>query len=372
MIVIAELAEKHSTRIERLKQFEYETLLFVFLLLRFAYKNINDIGGYFTAQPIFNMSDRMSITAGVILLLATIFVVAIWFGKLIKTNAAGFEKPFLYFIALFLACPATFPFLFDAADTGGGSQLLYPYAIFIFSVFITNKPVVKWLLPLICAAYYIPAAYSNEVIFEIMRKGAILYVPLILLCLFLNMMKPRLAPENKNQSINIKYSPAPLFILCLVSSTGSYIYTLFLQRPYYVSFFNFTERLDSSFIAGLLIAAPAVAAAFTVTRIAVKNRLAAGVTNVFIYAPILLFLFFKNNFTGLWIPFLLLSVYMFILYGIRYKNPAILAAATSVGLFFENHKFLFILTLMVTASLSDTSSPYLANTFETVFRNLPF
>ena len=371
MIVIAELAEKHSTRIEWFKQFEYEALLFVFLLLRFVFKNINDIVGYFTAQPVFNMSDSMSITAGVILLIATIFVVAKWFGKLIKTNAASFEKPFLYFIALFLACPATFPFLFDAAEAGG-SQLLYPYALFIFSVFITDKPVVKWLLPLVCAAYYIPAAYSGEVFFEILRKGAILYVPLILLFLFSNMMRTRLAPENKNQSIDIRSSPSLLFVFCLVASIGSYVYTLFINKPYYMNFYNFAQHLDGSFITGLLIAAPAAAAAFVVTRIAAKNKLATGVADVFIYAPILLFLFFRNNFTGLWIPFFLLSVYMFILSGLRYKNPAILAATTSVGLFFERHKFLFILTLMVTASLSDTSSPYLANAFQTVFRDLPF
>lgn len=350
---------------------EYAIILFIFLVLRFVFKNIPDLFEYFTAQPVFNLSGKSSIAVGSFVLLAVIAMLSSWFGKLIRINGTDSEKPLLYFIALFFACPASLPFLFNYFSASG-SLLLYPFALFIFSVFIAGKPVIKWFLPLICTAYFIPAAYSTEVFFLILRKSAVLYIPLLLMYLFLNLMWPGIEPGKKKYLIRVKSPEFVLFILCVIACTGSFINTLLLNKSYYESFFTASLHLDGGFIVGLVVAAPAAAAAFAVIRVAAKNKFHAVILNTFIYAPISLFLLFRGNYTSHWIPFVLLSAYMLVFYSIRQRSQIMLSAINSIGELLKKHSFVFIMILMATAALSDTSSPYMAVFAKSIFRNIPF
>jgi len=369
------MAENESGRSsfkERILRYEYELILFVFLLLRFVFKNILGFSTYFTKQTIFGLSDKLNIAIGSAVLLFVCIFLALMFGRLIRRNGEDYEKPLLILVALFFACPATLPFLF-AVKSASGTLLLYPFAVFALSIFLISKPFFKWLVPFICAFFFIPALYSSEIFFTALRKGAILYVPLILLYLYLEMMKSQIEPGSKQtKRINKKSAPAVLFILSSLVSIGSYIFTLSSGRSYYLPFFNSEQRLDGYLAVCFLIVAPALAALCAVLYFAIKNKFTMRIFDVFWRVPILLLLLFRSNYYGLWIPFLLLSLFLFVFYSFWQKNSAMLTSVRTVGDYCMEHKFAFYIILIAMASLSNVTSAYLSGTFQSIFDRLPY
>jgi len=363
---------KISVLKENIKHYEYEIILFVFLLLRFVFKNILNYKKYFNEKTIFGLSDKECIAIGTVILLAICVLLASVFGRLIRSSGENYEKSVLYLVALFLACPASLPFLFDI-NSLSGTQMLYPFALFVFSIFLIGKPFFKWLIPIICAAYFIPAVYTSEVFFEALHKGAILYVPLILLFVFLDMMKKHINPgsKKKKQSAHESNFSILYIISCLVSA-GSYILTLFRGRSYNEMFFGTGQKLNQYFLACILIVAPTLCGVCAVLYNALKNGYPKKIFQVFAIAPLLLLLISRSNYYGIWIPFLVISLFLIVFYSIWQKSPAILAATCTFGLFFEKHKFLLFFVIMTTASLSMVDSSYLSSSFQTVFENLPY
>jgi len=356
----------------RVKQFEYEIIILIFLLLRFVFKNILGFATYFTKQPIFGFNDKLSILIGTAVLFIICTFLAMIFGKLIRSNGAEYEKPILFFVAFFFACPASLPFLFNT-DSLTGTQMFYPFALFILSIFLISKPFVKWLVPLICAVYFVPAVFTNEIFFSVLRKGAILYVPLILLFLFLEMMKIQIEPGSKQKkTINMKSASSILFFVSLLISIASYIYTLTRGKSYYEDFYNNIQRLNGYFVVCLLIVTPALAAIGAVLYYAVKNKFSMPVFDIFWRAPIVLFILYRSNFYGLWIPFLIISLFLVVFFSIQKKNPAMLSAVRTVGDYLSAHLFLFYITLIAMASLSNVTSAYLSTLFQKIFEIVPY
>jgi uncharacterized membrane protein (DUF485 family) len=357
---------------ERVKKYEFELILLPFLLLRFVFKNILTYTKYFTQEPIFGLSETLNIVIGTsVMLLACLYLASI-FGRIIRANGPDHEKPVIFFVALFLACPVTLPFLFDS-NSLSGTQMLYPFALFVLSVFLLSKPFVKWLVPLICAVYFVPALYKSEVFFAVLRKEALLYVPLILLFLFLDMMKVHIEPSNKKKKQTANESNfSILFITSCVFSAGSYIYTLVRGKSYSEAFYGTEQKLNLYFLVCLLLAAPALFGAGVVLYKAVKSNYPANVYRIFLIAPFLLLLLSKNNYYGLWIPFLTISLFLLVFYSIWQKNPAILSAVRIAGDYLSENKFVFYIILIAMASFSNVSSTYLSDIFQKIFSTVPY
>ena len=356
----------------RVSQYEYEVILFVFLSLRFFFKNILGYKKYFTDQPVFGLTDRISIIIGTVVLLSVCACLALIFAQLIKKTESSLEKPVIYLIALFLASPVSLPFLFDT-NSLSGTQMLYPFALFIISVFLVNKRILKWLIPFICAFYFIPAVHTSEFFFLALRKGALLYVPLILAFLFLAMKKNQIEPcGKKKQQTASESNPALLTIISLVVSAGSYIYTLIRNKSYNEMFYSNEEKIDLYFLAGILLAAPALYGVCAVLYKAVKNKYPSNIVNVFAISPFLLLLLSGNTYYSVWIPFWVMSLFVFIFYSIWQKNTAMLNAARDVGGYISEHQFIFYIVLIVMASFSNVSSSYLSNFFQDIFSILPY
>jgi len=344
-------------------------------------KNILGLAKYFTAQPIFGLSNTICIVFGIAVLLAVCIFLASVFGQLIKKNETDFEKPVLIFVSLFFACPATLPFLFDT-NSLSGTQMLYPFALFLLAVYLIGKPVVKWLVPIICALYFIPALYYPSMsFFTALRKGAILYVPLILLFLFLDMSKKYIVPKNaqkESKNVIFTWDHSVLFIISLLVSGGSYIYNN-LAKGYFSfgeSFYHTSQHIDGYLFACLLITSPVLFTVSATIYRSVKISFPKWVFDCFWIAQILLFPLFKNNYYGLWIPFLVISLSSFVFYGIWQKSSAMLSAARTIGNFFSERKLLFYFFLITMASLANTYShnngPYLSTIFRNIFYNVPF
>ncbi|MEI6577939.1 MAG: hypothetical protein WCN92_00590 [Eubacteriales bacterium] len=368
---MAETESERSSLNERIMRYEYELILLIFLLLRFVFKNILGFAKYFTEQKIFGLSNKLNIAIGSTVLLSVCIFLAFMFGQLIKKSGVENEKPFLIFVALFFACPATLPFLFDTKSVSG-TLLLYPFSLFILAIFLIRKPFFKWLIPFICAIYFVPALFSSEIFFTALRKGAILYVPLILLFLYLDMMKGQLEPGKQKKIFDKKSAFSFMFIVSSLASIGSYIFTLTSSKSYYITFFNSEQHLDGYLAICLLIVSPALAAVCAVLYHAVKNKFSTRIFDVFWRVPILLFLLFRSNYYGLWIPFVLISLFLIIFYSVWQKNSAMLSSVRTVGDYCTEHRFIFYIILIAMASLSNVSSSYLSSTFQNIFNKLPF
>lgn len=381
MIPIAGNEQKIQLVKEKFQQYEYEVILFVFLLLRFIFKNLMGLGKYFTAQPVFGLSSTMCIILGAAVVLTVCVCLACFFGQLIRKNGSDFEKSIFILVALFFACPSTFPFLFDTGKLSG-TQMLYPFTLFIFAVCLIGKPVVEWLVPVICMIYFIPALYTSAFFFTALQKGAILYVPLILLLLFLDMMKntdSRLKKKNqdkepetlaKNQLSVI--NPA-MFVCGLLVSISSYIYFLMKGNIHFgENVYGSAQKIDIYLLVCLLITAPLLFAVRTILYYGLKNKFLKSIFNVYLCFIILLFPLFWNNYYGLWVPFLTISLPMFVFFAVWQKNPAILFAINALSEFFLKRRLLFLFFLIAMASLSNISTYYSSDFILKVFHYIPF
>lgn len=372
---------KYSSLKDRLKQYEYEIILLAFFLLRFVFKNLLGLKKFFTQQPVFGLSDKYSIFLGTAVLVLVCIYLALLFGHLIRRNGKEFERPFLLLVSLFFACPATLPFLFNTQSLSG-TQMLYPYAIFILTVFLMYKTVVKWSVPFICALYFLPAIHTSEFFFSAMRKGALLYVPLILLLLFLDMKKELIAVSQKQRtpikrkstSGNPKFfsSNNLLFEISLLVSIISYIYTLVRGKSYSESFFNTEQKFNAFLFICLMISAPILIGAAAVLYNAIKNKYNLSVFRFFGPAIVLLFVLSKNNYYGLWIPCLILSMSFIVFNGVWQKNPPMLNAVCKVGDFLWKYNYLFFIVLIGMASFSNTTTSFLSDAALKIFDKIPY
>jgi len=354
----------------RIVHYEYEIIIFIFLLLRFIFKNILHYREYFTQEVVWGQSDKERIIIGTAVLLTVCILLASLFGRLIRANGEIYEKPVLYLVVLFFACPVTLPFLFKTYYISG-TQMLYPFALFIFSVFLISTPVFKWLVPLLCAVFFVPAVHTSEGFFTDLHKGTLLYVPLILLFLYLDMMKKHIE-SGKNQKNQTAIKSKILFISSSVVSAGSYIYTLVRGKLYNEIFYGSAQKLNWYFFICILLAAPALCGVCVVLYKTLKKNYPANVSKVFIIAPFLLLPLYRNNYYGLWIPFWVLSLFIIVFYSIWQKNTAMLKAALDLGDYLSEHLFLFYIVLIAMACFSNVSSDYLSVITQNIFSNIPY
>jgi hypothetical protein len=369
---VAETKIEKQGLIRYVEQYEYEIILLVFLLLRFIFKNILFFKEYFTKEPIFGFSDTLNIVIGIMVVIITCIYLSYLFGQIIKINGPDYESSVIFIVALFFACPASLPFLFDV-NSLSGTQMLYPFALFTVSVFLITKPIVKWFIPLICAIYFVPSVYTSEFFFLSLRKGAILYVPLLLLFLFLDMMRKSIKPNNKNKKQpSAELTSSVLFRISFIVSVGAYIYTIVKHMSNDEIFHSVEQKLNWYFLVCLLLIAPALCVICIILYKAVKNSYAFSVFSVFIIAPLLLLPLSKNNYYSIWIPFLILSLFLLVFYSIWQKNPAILSAVRIVGDYLSGHKFVFYIILITMASFSNVSSNYLSDIFQKLFSTVPY
>lgn len=371
---------KKTSLAEFVKNHEYEIILFVFLLSRFIFKNILGLAKYFTDQPIFGLSDTLNIAIGATVAFFVCICLASILGQLIRKNGKDFENASLILVALFFACPATLPFLFDTYYMSG-TQMLYPFALFVFTVYLIGRPVVKWLVPVICAIYFIPSLFTSERFFTVLRKEAILYVPLILLFLFLDMMK-NTAIGNKYEEFekdkvastrkNTSESNTAMFVRSSLVSVGSFVFTLIRGEFNFESLYSIHQRIDVHLIVCLLLTSPLLLVFGAVLFQAYKYKFSKLVIIVFLFSIILISPLFRNNYYGLWIPFILMSVLLLVFACIGQKNRAMLSAAQHIGEFFLKRKLLLFFILIAMASLSNTSMVYGSYFLTKIFSYVPY
>lgn len=352
-------------------QIRYEFMLIVFLGFRFIFKNLPDVTDYFTEQPVFNLPSFVSILLGSLVLFLVIVLFSVFFEKTVRGVGAKSERSFLFFFAVFLANPVALPFLFNASGVGG-SQLLFPFAVFVIALFLAANRVSQWLLPLLCSVFFIPLMFSSESFWIFLRKSAVLYVSLILLYLFIKAIRPFDNTDNKSRIGRYKTPDFYLFLLCATVSALSYFISLTSETDYSINVFRLTQEIDLRFAVALALASPVVITAVAVLRIAMKSGFSKAAIEACLLSAILLFPFFRTNYVGLWIPFLVLSLYMLILVCVSRGSASMISAVTTVGSFFEKHAFIYFVFLMVTASLSDISSAYLSPVANSIFGSLPF
>lgn len=369
MLLIAKTEIDKLSIKEQIVHYEYEVFLFVFLLLRFAFKNILDYANYFTKQPIFALSDTLNTIVGSLVLILLCAFLASVFGRLIRSNEPTYEKPILILAALFFACPASLPFLFNTANLSG-SQMLYPFALFVFAISIAGKPIVKWIVPAVCFLFFVPAFHSSEMFFSALHKGSILYVPLIILFLFLQMMKESLK-TGKGKILPEKQAIV-LLATTVITSVISYVYSYIGGYRWGEAFGGSKQNFDLYLLLALLIISPVLAVFGTVLYKAKKDKFPKAVLGIFWRSQFLLLPLFAHNYTGLWVPYFIISITMLIFYSVKMKNPAMLVAVKSVGEYFLERRFAFYIVLIVMASLTNVTSSSLSNTAKSIFSMLPY
>ncbi len=355
-----------QTSIDR---FRYEAFIFIFFLFRFAFENLPKIGRYFTVQPIFDMSEKASIAVGTVVLLTTCLGLAFLFGKLLNSGAAEQKKHLSCLVALFLASPVSFPFLYNSQAVNG-SQLLYPFALFVFALIISQSSILKWLLPAICVLFLVPATLTSESLFSYLQRGAILYIPLLLLFLLLKLNF--VWQKTSDIKSDIKSDDFVLFAVCFLACIGSYLYSYKNGNLFQIPFFFSARNPTNGFFSAAVVALPALIVGGWLFREITKSRQTALSPSVFFLVHILSFPTFKYNIIGLWIPFLLISTYMFIFIAHQRQQPSAVTAIEEFGVFVEKHGFLFLILLMIMALLSNHSSYYLSDFLRNFFYNTPF
>ena len=373
---IEAMKSKFISSIVRYTQYKYELMLFAFLILRFVFKNTLGIKTYFTAQPIFGLSEKSSFILGTVVLIMVCMYLSSIFGYLIKRNGKGLEKPVILLVSLFFACPVTLPFLFNTGILSG-TQMLYPFALFLLAIYLTDKPIIQWILPFICAAYFIPAVYTSEIFFSVLLKESLLYVPLILLFNFLNIEFYKKSKSGTKMTQDKKQHSYILLISNICVSIGSYMYTL-LRGKY--SFYTWDSNFEGYkkyiyLLLSLLIASPALVSVGMVLYKAQKTKFSASLFNVFTRVPVFLFLVIlltKNDLLGIWVPLLTISLFMLMFCCIMQKDAAMISEVQVAGGFFLERWFAFFIVLIVMASFSNVSSTFLSVTVQKIFGNLPF
>lgn len=356
----------------RLKRYEVEIVLFIFLFLRFVFKNILGYQAFFTQKAVFGLSGMPAVILGTAVLLAVILGTSALFGKLVRSAGEESEKPLIFLSALFFACPVSLPFLFDASGVSG-TLLLYPFALFLLAVFIFDKPVAQWLVPAICVLFFVPAVHTDEIFFESLRKAGLLYVPLIVLLAFLGMMKNRFKPAAKKSAKKAESAQSPaFFIVTATAAVASFAYTLIRGKAFFEMRYNSDQKFDWYFAAALVIAAPAVYGVCAVLYKAVKNGFPAGVWRAAAAAPLLMLALSYHNYYIIFVPFLVISLFMAVFYSITQNNPAVLKAVCEFGDYVAEHRFVFYIIIIAMASLSNVTSAYLSKPFQDIFAKLPY
>jgi hypothetical protein len=325
-----------------LKTYEYELVLFLYLSVRFVFKNILGVTGYFTAEPVFGFSNAMSVVTGLILVVFVCASLSMLFGQLIRKNGKEHETPLLLLTALFFAAPVTLPFLFGAnthAFTSStvslsGTTMLYPFALFLSVFFIMNKPYIRWAVPLLCVLLIAPPAGLLASGFDFLPRMAVLYVPLILMVLFFNcfnkylQFKTTRSTDRKTSNRKPKTaSPSDVWeslavlVLSLLFSAASLAYAV-VNRNFVLreSLYGMPQNADRYLLISLLMTAPALAAVVWVMVSAIKKGFSPVWVLVFLSLQAVLFPLFRDNYYGLWVPFLVLSFFLFTFFCIFHGN----------------------------------------------------
>lgn len=365
----ASVKNKSATLINR---YEYEIVLFVFILLRFVFKNILSYKLYFTQDAVFGSSDTFNIVSGTLVVVFVSGLLSILFGKIIRLNGTEYEKPVIMLTALFFACPATLPFLFDISAVNG-TNILYPFAVFIIALFLIANPILKWAAPFICGLYLIPSLFSQHIFFLSLRNWAALYVPLLLLFLFLEMMSKQIEKTVKKKSKSDDNLNTSLVLdLSIIVSAGAFIYSLSKGGTFNDAVFNVEQNFDLYLFIALLIIAPALGLISAVIYKAAANKYVPAVIAVAVAAPVLLVFLTSNNYYGIWVPFLIISLFFIVFYSIWHKNTAMLSAVRAIGDYLAEHRFAFYIILIAMASTTNISTNYLSEIFQKIFTAIPY
>lgn len=377
-----------------LKTYEYELVLFLYLSVRFVFKNILGVTGYFTAEPVFGFSNAMSVVTGLILVVFVCASLSMLFGQLIRKNGKEHETPLLLLTALFFAAPVTLPFLFGAnthaftSDTISlsGTTMLYPFALFISVFLVMNKPYIRWVVPLICALFITPPTGLLASGFDFLPRMSVLYAPLILMVLFINcfnkyLLFKAMRSTNRNASNRKPKTASPsdfweslaVLILSLLFSVASFAYAVTTRNFILLeSLYGMPQNVDRYLLVSLLMTAPALATTLWVTVSATKKGFASEWVFIFLSLQVVLFPLFRDNYYGLWVPFLVLSFFLFLFICIYHGNSAVLSAAKIFGDYCGKHKFLLLFLLIAMASFSNTSMIYSSSFLFNVFGRLPY
>lgn len=377
-----------------LKTYEYELILFVYLSVRFVFKNILGVAEYFTAEPVFGFSNATSVVTGAILVVLVCASVSILFGHLIRKNAEDYQTSLFILTALFFASPVTLPFLFGAnthAFTSGtvslsGTTMLYPFALFISVFFIMNKPYMRWAIPFLCALFIAPPARLLSSGFDFLPRMSVLYVPLILMVLFINCFNKyllfkamrstnRKASNRKPKTVSPSdvWESLAVLVLSLLFSAASFSYAV-TTRNFVVreSLYDMPQNADRYFLLSLLMTAPAIVAVLWIMVSAIKKGFSPVWVLVFLSLQAVLFPLFRDNYYGLWVPFLVLSFFLFLFICVFHGNTTVLSATQKFGDYCVKHKFLLLFLLIVMASLSNTSLIYASSFLVNVFGRIPY
>ena len=177
---------------------------------------------------------------------------------------------------------------------------------------------------------------------------------------------------NKKQQTAKITDSSLLFIISCITSTGSYVYTLIRGNSFNEMFYAGEQKINQYYLAGILIAAPALFGVCAVLYKAVKKGYAANMFKAVLITSLLLLLLSGNNYYGIWIPFFVISLFLTLFYSIWQNNPAVLDATREIGDYLSEHRFYFFIVLIVMASFSNVSSSYLSNFFQDIFSILPY
>lgn len=142
-----------------------------------------------------------------------------------------------------------------------------------------------------------------------------------------------------------------LLAATVIVSMSSYAYTYTRGYRWGEAFGAREQKLDLYLLIALLIVSPALATFGTVFYKAVKGNFPTVIFGVFLRAQILLLPLFAHNYTGLWVPFIVISLTMVVFYSVKLKKPAMLAAVKSVGEYLLEHRLVFYIVLVATAHL---------------------
>lgn len=353
-----------------LKLHEYEIVLFLYLILRFFVKRYFESADFFTAYPIWGNGVVLNTALGSIVMIMACLALAFFFGKVIRANGEENEKPVLILVALFLACPSALPFLFTSSGASG-TYLLYSFAFFLFAVFLSEKKYVKWLIPVICALLFIPAKYSSAVFLSVFFRGSGMYIPLLLVWLFLNCVNSNKQPANKKGMINknktdrLEKEDFYLFGLSFIIIVGAY--TFLYSRKLSGGLSGFSQEIDSKLLVCLLVSLPALITVLSVLIPAAKTEFPRTI----LLLPILMLPLFNGRYYTEWIPFTVILFFLLAFYLILHKNSKILSAVNATYEFFLRHKLLLMFALISTSMLSNVNS-ITTNPIGSFFFSIPY
>ncbi len=361
------------------KLFETEIVVFIFVVLRFFFKNITEPVRYFRTGHITFGSTEKNIIIGFIIVFIISFILAIITGSMMKKYDDDERKPLILAIAFFYACPASLPYIYSI-DSVEGFKLLLPFLLFITAVFVIDIKYVKWITPIICFVFFYNAesfSDSTTTLYESFNKYGLIYFPAILMLILTGCFGFEEINDTvkKKKQTSGKINVENIALLSSSAVAGIVSFLLFNLKSDTTNQADAIEYLMFGRTVGfsLIVCIPAVILLGYIWYKSFKNGFSPVIpASILVITLIILFIVNAKKQNEILVPMFLISQFTAIYGLLKKKSSAVFNALADVEDFFSDKIAILLIILMVMASFSNVTSEYISTWFQRFMSYVPF